>query len=1465
MKVAGGGAILGALGGSSLAGSVSAASSAHFGLDDGFADTSWLEEEDVQVLTVTEPTREALEEVFHASGPRVVVFETSGTIDLGDTIRITEDKCWVAGQTAPSPGITLISGMLQIDANDCVVQHIRSRIGPGADGNIQGNDAINTQDDTSNNVIDHVTASWGTDECLSVGYDTQDTTVTNCLIYEGLYDPYGDGSDHNYGSLIGDGAENVTLAGNVWAKTRGRVPRLKSGTRSVVANNVMYFFNEATNMDGDTEASIVGNLYIPQDVEDTPIEDGNAYLEDNITDPSSTPLTGGTDELSSRPLWPNSLDAMASSQVEAHNLANAGARPADRTANDERIIQEISDRAGDDHLDSPYDYWIPRPDAVGGYPQLPENTHSLNPPSSDLRAWLTEWAAEVETGDGSVDPGDGNDDDTTAPSTPSNVWSTGQTETSVDLSWDAASDSGGSGLSHYAVSVGDSQQQVSAGTTSATVSGLDSDTSYEASVRAVDGAGNESGTATTTVTTAEGGSDPTDGGSPGSHFAPEDGFADTDWFDDSVEVIKVGANFDEIEAAFTKDSKRLIVFEESGVVDLQGADLSITYGDCWVAGQTAPSPGITFINGMVQVEQDNTVVQHIRILRGDRSGGEGTDPLNSRDGANNVIFDHCTSFWGRDENLSVGYDSNNTTLSNCLVAEGLEDPEENSNGTLVGDGADNVAILGTIYAKNNDRNPRLKSDTRTVVVNGLNFYHDKAIWIDGGAEASVVGNAYIHRFSFRDPLVFGDGSVHMEDNYVADPPLNGRPFADVGTELDSPPLWPSGLEALPAGDVESHNKTFAGARPADRIYQEQKVVDQITERWGTLDVDPNEDNAGFSDIPDSAEEAGGYPDHGGTTHTLEIPDAGLRDWLDYWSQQVVTGGDGGGPPENTDPVVTTDAAETETESATLSGTLDDLGEASSVTVSFEYRESDADSDSWLSTGTQTLSSTGTFSETIDGLSSSTEYEFRAVADFDDGTVTGYAVTFTTAFDGGGGEGGSHFDYADGFATPTWIDTENVDVYRITEPTRSALEEAFHASGPRVVVFETSGTIDLGDTLQITEEKCWVAGQTAPSPGITLIGGMLQVDANDCVVQHIRSRIGPGADGNIQGNDSMNTQDETRNNVYDHCTASWGTDECLSVGYDTQDTTVTNCLIYEGLYDPYGDGSDHNYGTLVGDGASNVTLAGNVWAKVRGRVPRLKNDTETVVVNNFAYFYDYAADTDGSAVTSFVGNVYTGVLDTGDAPLEGGSAYHEDNVTADPPLDDDQPFAETDSLSSRPLWPDSLEAMPSEEVEAHNLQYAGARPADRTENDQRIVGEISARAGNDRLDSPYDYWLAHPDDVGGYPDLPVNTHSLEVPDSGLRTWLEQWALAVEESDESPPGEGNGEGEEPPAIGDSTPRDINGDGLYRDVDGDGTVGTNDVVTLFENIDNPAVTENAEYYDIDGNGEVTISDVVALFEEL
>ncbi|AEH38992.1 hypothetical protein Halxa_0389 (plasmid) [Halopiger xanaduensis SH-6] len=499
---------------------------------------------------------------------------------------------------------------------------------------------------------------------------------------------------------------------------------------------------------------------------------------------------------------------------------------------------------------------------------------------------------------------------------------------------------------------------------------------------------------------------------------------------------------------------------------------------------------------------------------------------------------------------------------------------------------------------------------------------------------------------------------------------------------------------------------------------------------------------------------------------------------------VSTGsGDGGGGSGDTDPVVSTGSASSvDSSSATLSGGLDDLGGASSADVGFEYRETGGN---WSATATQSRSSTGSFSEDVSGLASGTDYEFRATVAASDGdSDTGSTNSFTTSDDSGNGGtsgDGAYFDLSDGFASPSWFD-DSVSVHRVQNATRSELANAVQGSGPRLVVFETSGTIDLdGDELEVTADQCWIAGQTAPSPGITLTQGLFQVNADDVVVQHLRSRVGPGDSGNIQGNDSFNSADGTQNVIFDHCTASWGVDECMSVGYDSTDTTLSNCLVYEGLYDPYGNGEDHNYATLIGDGADNVALLGNVWAKTRGRVPRLKSGTRSVVANNVMYFFNEATNMDGDTEASIVGNLYI-PQDLEDTAIEGGNAYLEDNVT-DPsstPL-----TGGTSELSSRPLWPSGLSAMSSGDVESHNMNYAGARPADRTSNDSRIVSEIQDRAGDAYTDSPYDYWVADHEEVGGYPQLPENTHSLNVPSSGLRDWIDQWALAVEDPNASPP--------------------------------------------------------------------------------
>ena len=88
-----------------------------------------------------------------ATGPRTVVFEVSGTIDLKKKLVLDKSFITIAGQTAPGDGITLKDYTFQIKrATNVIVRYLRCRLGDehkekGARG---GGDTLNTED------IDHV-------------------------------------------------------------------------------------------------------------------------------------------------------------------------------------------------------------------------------------------------------------------------------------------------------------------------------------------------------------------------------------------------------------------------------------------------------------------------------------------------------------------------------------------------------------------------------------------------------------------------------------------------------------------------------------------------------------------------------------------------------------------------------------------------------------------------------------------------------------------------------------------------------------------------------------------------------------------------------------------------------------------------------------------------------------------------------------------------------------------------------------------------------------------------------------------------------------------------------------------------------------------------------------------------------------------------------------------------------------
>lgn len=93
--------------------------------------------------------------------------------------------------------------------------------------------------------------------------------------------------------------------------------------------------------------------------------------------------------------------------------------------------------------------------------------------------------------------------------------------------------------------------------------------------------------------------------------------------------------------------------------------------------------------------------------------------------------------------------------------------------------------------------------------------------------------------------------------------------------------------------------------------------------------------------------------------------------------------------------VSTDGAKHIGETSTIfEGSLTDLGNVDSAEFSFKYR--DAESSTWEATATRTLTGTEEFSETVTGLASDEDGEFRAHAvasggDITTGSLAGFTI------------------------------------------------------------------------------------------------------------------------------------------------------------------------------------------------------------------------------------------------------------------------------------------------------------------------------------------------------------------------------------------------------------------------------------------------------------------------------------------
>ncbi len=332
------------------------------------------------VVNLNDSGSGSLRECVSATGSRYCVFDISGTINMASQMDVANPFITIAGESAPSPGITLKNNTLAIKTHDATVRHLRIRVGDKTPGDKDGFKF--TTSAAFNDIADHMSVSWSIDESISTWYaGVRDITISNSIAAEALQNSIHSQGPHSKGILVGDLTKNISLINVMSLDNDDRNFLAKGGASVESINNIYYNWQEpkATGLGGaGTLATIIGNVYIKgpnTSAGSTALNSTNTATQQYISDIKMEGITnlGLAQNTNTKPVWSGLVSPDPSGIVESILMAHAGARPKDRDAVDNRILNDFKNRAGK---------IIDSQDQVGGWPTLAENHRAFPVPSN---------------------------------------------------------------------------------------------------------------------------------------------------------------------------------------------------------------------------------------------------------------------------------------------------------------------------------------------------------------------------------------------------------------------------------------------------------------------------------------------------------------------------------------------------------------------------------------------------------------------------------------------------------------------------------------------------------------------------------------------------------------------------------------------------------------------------------------------------------------------------------------------------------------------------------------------------------------------------------------------------------------------------------------------------------------------------------------------------------------------------
>ncbi|UVO51690.1 pectate lyase [Sphingomonas sp. SUN019] len=298
---------------------------------------------------------------------------------------------------------------------------------------------------------------------------------------------------------------------------------------------------------------------------------------------------------------------------------------------------------------------------------------------------------------------------------------------------------------------------------------------------------------------------------------------------------------------------RVCVFRVAGLIRYTTRRPMIQNPFITIAGETAPGGGILIAHAggkgattpFVIKDTHDVVVRHIRV-RNDRDGElRRADSAFIIENSDNVILDHVSSSWARDENVGGYAQNDRITISWSIFAQGT--PRHDKCALLSSDpkGPQRVSFLHNLCAHNGDRNPDVNFAPGSCVEVVNNVLYDASlqfteIWESyGGTPVNVVGNIYRRgpstsreAFAIDRPLIGSTGRarIYQRDNLIDGDGIVVPPVAQEA--FVAAPVCPLSLKPAAARDAYPAVLAQAGAFPRD--WFDERMVSEVRTRTGHI-------------------------------------------------------------------------------------------------------------------------------------------------------------------------------------------------------------------------------------------------------------------------------------------------------------------------------------------------------------------------------------------------------------------------------------------------------------------------------------------------------------------------------------------------------------------------------------------------------------------------------------------------------